>query len=99
VYQTKFVFNRILTQEAGGGASLNTVPRLMKPKEFARYSGLSVSRVYRLARANQISIVRLGGSSYVVVAEAMAFLESLPSYKSAPTSYWAGSAVPPRRRK
>ena len=78
---------------------MNTVPRLRKPKEFARYSGLSISRVYRLARANHIPIVRLGGSSYVLVAPAMAFLENLPSYKLSTTTYWAGSDVPPRRRK
>jgi hypothetical protein len=70
-------------------------PKFMRVPVFAEYTGLSIDRVYKLAREDKIKLVRLGGSTLVVADPAMAYLESLPDYRDAPPSYWAGSTVPP----
>jgi excisionase family DNA binding protein len=73
--------------------------KLMRIPEFCEYSGLSRDRVYRLAKANKITLKRLGGSTLVDVDQAMTFLENLPDYREVPPSYWGGTTTPPRARK
>jgi hypothetical protein len=74
------------------------LPRLVRVKPFAAYSGLSRSRIYRLAKAGHIRLVRLGASTYVDVPIAMDYLENLPSYKDAKTGFWGPHKESPRSR-
>jgi hypothetical protein len=71
----------------------------MRVKPFSSFSGLSVSRVYRLARQDKIKLVREGGTTLVDVDQAMGYLENLPDYREVPPSYWGQHKVPPKCRK
>jgi excisionase family DNA binding protein len=70
-------------------------PKFMRVPVFAEYTGLSKDRVYKLAHEDKIKLVRLGASTLVNVDVSMAYLESLPDYRDATTSYWGGSQTPP----
>jgi hypothetical protein len=74
-------------------------PRLMRVKQFIAFSGLSRSRIYRLAKSGDIKLVRLGASTYVDVPTAMAYLDGLPDYRDAKTGFWGTHNKPPRSRK
>jgi hypothetical protein len=58
------------------------LPRLMRVKQFVAFTGLSRSRIYRLAKSGDIKLVRLGASTYVDVPIAMTYLDGLPDYRS-----------------
>jgi excisionase family DNA binding protein len=73
--------------------------KFMRIPEFCEYAGISRDRVYRLAKAGKIPLVRLGGSTLVVVDKALEFLDNLPDYRAVPPSYWGGATTPPRARK
>src|SRR5258707_8140955 len=75
-----------------------TRPKFMSVKMFATHTGLTTDRVYKLAREGKLHMVRLGGSTLVDVEQAMAFLESLPSWREVPTPSFGGSRMPPRWR-
>jgi hypothetical protein len=79
--------------------SENIRPKFMRVAAFSAYSGLTIDRIYKLARDDKIKLVRLGGSTLVDVDQAMGFLESLPGWKEAPPPYWAGSKKPPKFRR
>ena len=53
---------------------VNTRPKYMRIPEFCEYTGLSRDRVYRLARPGKLKMIRLGGSTLVVVDPSMAYL-------------------------
>jgi hypothetical protein len=75
----------------------NVRPKFMRVPVFAEYTGLSVARVYKLAHEAKLKLVRLGGSTLVDVDRGMEFLQSLPDFRTATTSYWGGSTTPPPR--
>jgi hypothetical protein len=76
-----------------------TRPKYMRVPIFAEYAGITVDRIYKLAKAGHIKLVRLGGTTLVDVDQAIAYLQSLRDYREVPTSYWGGATTPPRCRK
>jgi hypothetical protein len=71
----------------------------MRIKPFSAFSGLTVSKIYRLARQDKIKLVREGGTTLVDVDQAIGYLENLPDYRAVKPTYWGEHTVPPKSRR
>jgi hypothetical protein len=77
----------------------DTLPKWASVRRWCAITGISRTRTYALARDNKLILKRLGGSTYVDVEHGLAYLQSLPTYRDVPPSFWAGETNPPTSRK